>query len=67
MDQPDKAPIKILHICPDLQGFYWIKKKSAVIRSVIALPEIIRLLKSQKFGLIISEAHNLYILDSPFK
>ena len=67
MDRTDRGQIKILHINRDFQGFYWIKQKNKIIRSIVSLPGIIQLLKSQRFDLIISEAHNVYILDSPYK
>jgi len=67
MDRTDRGPIKILYINRDFQGFYWIKQKNGIIRSAVSLPGIIQLLKCQRFDLIISEAHNLYILNSPYK
>ena len=67
MDTTGRDPIKILHINRDFQGFYWIKQKNKIIRSIVSLPGIIQLLKSQRFDLIISEAHDLYILNTPYK
>jgi hypothetical protein len=67
MEEADGGRIKILHIDRDFRGYYWIKQKSGLIRSVVPLPGIVRLLKSQHFDLIISEPHSLYLLDSPYK
>ena len=49
--------IKILHIDPDFKITYFIKHPGSVIRSLVPLKQAIKLLKTQKFDLILSEPH----------
>ena len=58
MDQP----IKILYINPDYKVTYFINRPGSLIRSPIPLKEAIKLLKTGKFDLILSEPHNKAIL-----
>lgn len=58
------TPIKILHIDPDFKITYFIKHPGSMIRSLVPLQQAIRLLKTQKFDLILSEPHNKAILGS---
>jgi hypothetical protein len=58
--------IKILLIENDLNGRYWIIKERATITSTVSLEESLRLLKQERFDLIVSEPHHLFILNSPY-
>lgn len=66
MERCEKGPIKIIHIDRDYLGLYWIILERGIIKSKVSLPGILNLLQKEKFDLIISEPHNLYILDSPY-
>ena len=54
--------IKILHIDDLYRGFYMIIQEGTTIRSEVPLKEIINLLKTVEFDLILSEPHNMAIL-----
>jgi DNA-binding NarL/FixJ family response regulator len=54
--------IKILHIDPDFEVNYFIKKTGSIIRSSISLEQALNLIKNEEFDLIISEPHNKVIL-----
>jgi hypothetical protein len=56
--------IKILHIDDRYEGFYMIIQKGIPIRSQIHLKEIVTLLKTEEFDLILSEPHNMAILKT---
>ena len=57
------TPIKILHIDPDFRVIYFIKHPGSIIRSLVPLEQAIQLLKSEEFDLILSEPHNMAILN----
>ncbi|MFH0788594.1 MAG: hypothetical protein V2B13_13405 [Pseudomonadota bacterium] len=63
----DQGTIKIFLIKDDFKGRYWIIQERSTITSTVSLEEAVRLLKSETFDLIVSEPHNLFILDSPYK
>ena len=55
--------IKILHIDGQYEGFYMIIQEGITIRSQVNLKEIVKLLKTEEFDLILSEPHNKAILN----
>lgn len=57
------SPIKILHIDPDFKITYFIKYQGSMIRSLVPLSQAIKLLKTQKFDLVLSEPHNKAFLS----
>jgi len=67
MKQIKKGPIKILFIEKDFTGRYWIIQEGATITSTVSLKEAVGLLKGETFDLIVSEPHNLFILNSLYK
>jgi hypothetical protein len=67
MGRCDKGPIKIIHIDREYRVVYWIFLESGIIKSTVSLSGIVNLLKKERFDLIISEPHSLYIMDSPYK
>ena len=56
--------IKILHIDGQYEGFYMIIQEGITIRSQVNLKEIVKLLKTEEFDLILSEPHNKAILNT---
>lgn len=58
-----KKPIKILHIDPNYKIIYFLYQTGASIQSQISIKEAIKLLKSDRFDLILSEPHNKAILN----
>ncbi len=56
--------IKILHIDGRYQGFYMIIQEGITIRSEVYLKEIVKLLKTEEFDLILSEPQNMAILKT---
>jgi|WetSurMetagenome_2_1015567.scaffolds.fasta_scaffold469388_2 hypothetical protein len=67
MGRCDKGPIKIIHIDQEYRVVYWIFLVSGITKSTVSLSGIVNLLKKERFDLIISEPHRLYIMDSPYK
>jgi hypothetical protein len=55
--------IKILHIDSNWQVIYFLIREGATVKTVVSLETAIMLLKNQEFDLIISEPHNVAILD----
>lgn len=51
------TPIKVLHIDSDFKVTYFIKNPGSMIRSLVPLKQAVKLLKTQKFDLILSEPH----------
>ncbi len=56
--------IKILHIDGQYEGFYMIIQEGITIRSQVNLKEIVKLLKTEEFDLILSEPQNMAILKT---
>jgi hypothetical protein len=56
--------IKILHIDGHYEGLYMIIQEGITIRSQVQLKEIITLLKTEEFDLILSEPQNMAILKT---
>jgi hypothetical protein len=54
--------IKILHIDGQYESFYVIIQEGIIIRSQVHLKEIVNLLKTEEFDLILSEPQNIAIL-----
>jgi hypothetical protein len=57
-----EIPKKILHIDPDYRITYFVIRHGTTIKSSLALPDAIQLLKKESFDLIVSEPHNWAIL-----
>jgi hypothetical protein len=55
--------IKILHIDPSWKVIYILIHGGALVKTVVSLKTALRLLKKQKFDLILSEPQNIAIID----
>ena len=59
--------IKILHIDSNWRVIYLLIRDGVIVKTLVSLETAILLLRNQDFDLIVSEPHNLAILDQQKK